>query len=37
MGKKRNRKAIVITALIMLAGILLVLTGFRRLVYRALL
>ena len=27
MGKKRNRKAIVITALIMLAGILLVLTG----------
>ena len=27
MGKKRNRKAIVITELIMLAGILLVLTG----------
>lgn len=28
MGKKRNKKAIVITAILMLAGVLLVLTGF---------
>ena len=28
MGKKRNKKAIVITAILMLAGLLLVLTGF---------
>ena len=28
MGKKRNKKVIVITAILMLAGVLLVLTGF---------